>query len=252
MLKPTIGDYIGALVNPLGVFRSLGEIEVETDIYGVPDFRAGNSAAIFTYSVPGGGRRFLKCYIRSNPYLRVVYDYIERRRPALLPDVRLLREEVYVHTLSGGAGWFDIVEGEWTEGETLDVAVSRAVRSGDGCRLEELALAFDGLCAELATQEWGHGDLKPENIVVGAGSRLTIIDCDAMWLPELAGRPAAELGTPPWRDPSRTAGLFDKRIDDHPARAISKILHDIACEPEFRKKFISLEVLFIQNNSLFL
>ncbi|MDR2894286.1 MAG: hypothetical protein LBU97_02355 [Alistipes sp.] len=237
MLRPAIINYIDALENPPGLFRTLGEPAVERDVWGVPQLRAGNSAAIFTYlpdtpDISGGRRRFLKCYVRPNPYLRTIYDYIERRRPVLLPEMRLLREELFVETPGGETGWVDIVEGEWTPGETLSVAVGRAAMAGDTTRLEALAAAFDGLWARLLAVEWAHGDLKPENIIVRPDGELILIDADAVWIPELAGLPAVETGTPGYRHPARTAEWFDKRIDDFPARIISDSLRALALRPE--------------------
>ena len=75
----------------------------------------------------------------------------------------------------------------------------------------------------LEQQEWAHGDLKPENIIVRPDGTLSLVDCDAMWIPALAGRPAVELGTPPWRDPARTPAHFDHTIDNHAVKEISKI-----------------------------
>lgn len=258
MLRPSITDYISALDNPVGVFRTLGAVAVERDIYGEPHFRAGNSAAIFTYIGRCAGSdngktsdylRFLKCYIRPNPHLRTIYDYIERSPSPLLPRARLLRDELYIHSQTGEAGWVDLVEGEWTEGVTLDIAVRRAVRANDTVRLRALADAFDDLCRRLSAEEWAHGDLKPENIIVPYESRgsvtanrrslvaseqpaFTLIDCDAMWIPALAGAKAVEMGTPPWRDPQRTAVDFDKRIDDYPMSLISATLRAIARDPD--------------------
>ncbi len=243
MRPPSISDYIGSLENPDVVFRTLTDVAIERDIYGDVEFCAGNSAAIFKYRDKDDRRRFLKCYIRPNPHLRTVYEYVERRRPAILPRVRLLPEEIYVHSLSGEAGWMDVVEGEWTEGTTLDAAAARAAKRDDKGRLEELAGAFDDLCRELMAEEWAHGDLKPENIVVKPDERLVLIDCDAMWIPALAGQKAAELGTPPYRHPERTAARFSKRIDDHPARLISAGLHALALTPELRAKYDTFDNL---------
>ncbi len=247
MQPPTISDYIGALENPVGIFRTLEVVAVERDIYGDVDFRAGNSAAVFKYS-GDGGVGFLKCYIRPNPHLRTIYEYVERRRPAGLPRVRLLPGELYVHSLTGGGGgggevgrWVDLVEGEWTEGQTLDVAAARAAKANDKARFGRLAAAFDALCEELSAQEWAHGDLKPENIVVKPDGRLTLIDCDAMWIPALAGQKAVELGTPPYRRPGRTAADFSKRIDDYPATLISAGLHALASSPELLARYDSMD-----------
>jgi serine/threonine protein kinase len=249
MLPHTIKDYIDTMMNPFGVFRSLGEVDVERDPYGQPIFRAGNSAAIFTRYIGRGRRRFIKCYIRPNPHLRTVYNYIARQKPPLLPNVRLLPGELFVHSHSGEAGWVDIVEGEWTDGETLSAAVARAAKTDDPGRMTKLATAFDELATTLESQEWAHGDLKPENIVVTgsvkrslvAPIKLKLIDCDAMWIPALTGVPAAELGTPPYSDPARTAANFDKNIDRHAIGVISTALHTLAEKPEARAKYKTFE-----------
>lgn len=243
MLRPAITDYMATLENPEGVFRTLGEISAERDIYGAVQFLAGNSAAIFRYTAADGQRRFLKCYIRPNRHLRTIYDYIESQRPPLLPWVRLLREEIFVHTPDGGTGWVDVVEGEWTEGETLAAAIARSVRRGDGKRLGKLADAFDTLAGELAAAEWAHGDLKPENIVVRPDGSLILIDCDAMWVPPLKGQKGVELGTPPYRDPERTPDDFDKSIDDRPVHLISAALHALALRPGLWKGYTTFEEL---------
>lgn len=250
MPGPSLTDYIGSLENPEGIFRTLAGVAIERDLYGEPRFRAGNSAAIFSCLDRGGARRFLKCYVRPNPHLRMIYDYVERLRSPLFPSVRLLRDELYVHTLAGDAGWVDVVEGGWVEGRTLDVAVTHAARKGDAARLSEIADAFDTLCEMLHAEEWAHGDLKPENIIVRADSpnvRLTLIDCDAMWIPSLTGREAVELGTPGWRDPERTAANFDKHIDDHPMALIAANLRAIAAEPELcaRRSLSDGPVIFL-------
>lgn len=233
---PSITDYIRALENPDGIFKTLGDVRADRDIYREIALRAGNSAAVFTF-VRGGAKHLLKCHIRPNPRLREIYDYIETRRPPLLPDVRLLRDEFYVHRLSGGEGWVDVVEGEWVEGETLDAAVAHAAKAGDAQGLWQLAETFDGMCRTLLGQEWAHGDLKPENIVVRGDGAFTLIDCDAIWIPAFTGQRAAELGTPGYCHPERCALCFDKCIDDYSMLLISVSLHALAAEPELYAEF---------------
>ena len=245
MRPPSISDYIGSLENPEGVFRTLTGVAVERDIYGEVGFRAGNSAAIFTYTDEGRGRRFLKCHIRPNLHLRTIYEYVRRHRPEIVPQMRLLRDELFVHSPTGDAGWMDVVEGEWTEGKTLDVEVAYAAKAGNKTRLCELARAFDSLCEKLLAEEWAHGDLKPENIVVGSDGRMVLIDCDAMWIPELAGQKAAELGTPAYRHPERTASHFSKCIDDYPAMLISASLHALALAPELYARYNTSDNLIL-------
>ena len=231
MLNLTISDYIDAIDGDGGAFRTLDKPVLRRDGYGTPGMIAGNSAVVFPYFDRSGGRRFLKCHTKPNPHLRTIYEYIERRRPALLPRARLLPGELFVDTLDGRSGWVDVVEGEWVEGATLARAISDAARARASQRLGALADAFDRLWGALGRCEWAHGDLKPENIVVCQGGELTLIDCDAMWIPALEGAHAAELGTPPWCDPARDAGVFDKSIDDYPVRIIAAALRRLAADP---------------------
>jgi serine/threonine protein kinase len=252
MLRPSITDYIATLENPTGVFRTLAGVEVERDIYGEPALLAGNSAAIFTYTNSDPAlkandrpRRFLKCYIRPNPHLCTIYEYVERVASPLLPAVRLLPGEMYVHSLSGKADWVDVVEGEWIPGRTLDAEVAQAAHEGNAVRLGGLADAFDRLCCALLAAEWAHGDLKPENIIVQADGALTLIDCDAMWIPALEGAGAAEFGTLAYRHPARTAADFDKRMDDYPAMLISVSLHALAVSPELYPRYNTPDILLL-------
>lgn len=231
MIGITISDYVRTLENPFGAFRTLGEPRVDRNIYGEIELRAGNSAAVFTRTDDRGRKRFLKCYVRPNPYLTEIYRYIELNRPPVLAEARLMRGELYTRTLSGNEGWTDIAEGAWLEGETLDIALAAAAKQADTDKLAALAGAFDELCRELLAQEWAHGDLKPDNIIAGGDGRMRLVDCDAMWLPDFDGMKAAELGTPGYRHPRRTAGHFGKYIDDYPAMLISASLHALALEP---------------------
>ncbi len=249
MFRPSITDYIRTLENPTGVFRTLGAVEAERDIYGDIALRAGNSAAVFIY-LRGGQKRMLKCYTRPNPRLREIYAYIEQNRPALLPEIRLLTDELYVHALSGEAGWTDVVEGQWTDGETLNAVIGRNAGGSNGSGssgglFHVLALSFDNLCRALLAQEWAHGDLKPENIIVRPDGTLALVDCDAMWIPEFGGQQAAELGTPGYRHPGRDASHFDKRIDDYPALLISASLHALALEPGLYAKYNTADNLIL-------
>jgi serine/threonine protein kinase len=249
MSRPTITDYIDALESPQGVFRTMGEIALRRDVYGAPELYAGNSSVVFPYTDNKGGERFLKCYIRPNSHLRTIYDYIERHRPTLLPAVRLLPDELFVHTSGGTTGWVDVVEGEWTRGDTLARTVALAAKAGNGKRLGDLADSFDAMCGELLSCEWAHGDLKPENIIVGRDGAMTLIDCDAMWIPALAGQRAVELGTPPYRLPYRRADNFDKAIDDHPAALISMALRLFSLIPSLWPGHSAFEDLVIDLQS---
>lgn len=126
---------------------------------------------------------------------------------------------------------------EWTPGPTLARCIERAAQAEDRSELRRLADAFDRLAADLLAASWAHGDLKPENIVRTPDGTLRPIDFDAMFLPELAGQPASELGTAAYQHPARTTADFDRHLDDFPAALIATALHALALDPTMWRRY---------------
>lgn len=215
---PLLRQYLATLADSRGLTRTLGEIELCRDAQGRPLVSVGNSAAVFR--IRHAGRICaLRCYLRPPRHLREIYG------------TRLLEGELYLYETPTHGVWTDVVLDDWIEGETLDRVVRRAAQAGERTRLHDLAAAFDRLAAELLADERAHGDLKPENIVVGTDGGLHPIDFDAAYLPAFAGERSPELGTAAYQHPARTAELYDERLDDYPAALISTALHALACDP---------------------
>lgn len=215
---PLLRQYLATLADSRGLTRTLGEIELCRDAQGRPLVSVGNSAAVFR--IRHAGRICaLRCYLRPPRHLREIYG------------TRLLEGELYLYETPTHGVWTDVVLDDWIEGETLDRVVRRAAQAGERARLHDLAAAFDRLAAELLADERAHGDLKPENIVVGTDGGLHPIDFDAAYLPAFAGEWSPELGTAAYQHPARTAELYDERLDDYPAALISTALHALACDP---------------------
>jgi len=231
---PTISDYADAVSNARGRFRTLGEVEALTDARDEVVFFAGNNAAVFPV-VARGRHMTLKCYIKSGLYTDDVYGYLTGHDDELLAPVRLLKDEIYVYDIYGGGAYYDIVVAEWTEGVTLETAMKRASRN-DGFTFGALSEAFDEAARRLLEREWAHGDLKPENIIVQPGGTMRLIDYDAMFVPSLSGRPAFEIGTPPYQHPARDERMFDKSLDDYPVALISVCLRALSLEPQLYKR----------------
>lgn len=215
---PLLRQYLATLADPHGLTRTLDGIELCRDAQGRPLVSAGNSAAVFR--IRHAGRVCaLRCYLRPPHHLREIYGE------------RLLERELYLYETPTHGVWTDVVLDDWIEGETLDRVVCRAALAGERARLHDLAAAFDRLAAELLADDRAHGDLKPENIVVGTDGGLHPIDFDAAYLPDFAGERSPELGTAAYQHPARTAELYDERLDDYPAALISTALHALACDP---------------------
>lgn len=228
----TIRQYLLTLFEPHGLLRTLRDVEVCRDPQGRLCYSAGNSAIVFRIRHQGRIRS-LRCYLRPMRHLREIYGE------------RLLEKELFLYTSADTGVWVDIVIGDWIEGATLFDTVSRAAAAGDTQRLRELATAFDILAARMVCDEWAHGDLKPENIIVGEDGALHLIDFDASFLPAFAGEPSPELGTAAYQHPLRPTADFDARLDDYPAALISTALHALAIDPTLSERYADADGLLV-------
>ncbi len=228
MRLPTINQYLESVSNPRGLFRTLGEPVIDRDCYRQVKLCAGRSAVVFRILEDDGRVRLLKCFLRAPQFPRAVYDYVRTADDPLLARVEYLEKELYVFDANGRGAYYDVAAGDWTEGQTLESRIRKAALGGDREALAALAATFDALARQLLGRPWAHGDLKPENIIVGADGRMTLIDYDAMYIPSLAGYRTTEIGTVPYQHPLRDGTMFDKHVDDYPIAMISVSLHALA------------------------
>lgn len=220
----SIFQLVTVVEQPEGLCRRLKGMRLLHDADGRPSFTAGNSAVVFRIELHGRVRR-LRCYTRP-PSIDLEAIYGDK----------LLRKELFPHLDGRGDDWIDVVLDNWIDGETLAVVMDRALETRDSMTLHELSVRFDALAAELLSDDWAHGDLKPENIVVTPFGDLRLIDFDAMFLPCMAGRSSSELGTPTYQHPSRTTADFDRWLDHYPAAMLSVQLRALSLDPSLHDR----------------
>lgn len=223
----TLRSYIESLSCPAPLFRTLRGVAIPRDTRHLPAFAAGNTAVVLRAAVAGHSCA-LRCFLRSTPRRREIYG------------ARLLERELYLPT---AREWADVVVSEWVEGPTLHDAVLTAIRNGDRAELRRLGAAFETLAAELVADDWAHGDLKPENIIVTPAGELQLIDFDAVFLPAFKGCESPELGTAAFQHPARTVRDFDAHLDDYPAALIATTLAAIAADD-------ALAASYVENNGI--
>lgn len=221
--------YLSSLAEPYGLTRTLGELELCRDEGGNPIFSVGNSAVVFKIRHEGKIRK-LRCYTRPKRNLRAIY------RNKFLPS------EMFVYTDGNRGEWCDVVMEEWTEGSTLHGEIVQSLDKPT--RLAELARMFDAFALGLLGEEWAHGDLKPENIIVGTDGQLHAIDFDAMFRPEFTADDCEETGTRAFQHPCRE-NIFGKEADDYPIAIISAALHALALDPTLYGRFESADAMMI-------
>ena len=212
----TIADIVDAVAAPYTVWRTLCGLEPEIR-EGRPRFVAGNAAVSFV--VRYEERRYmLKCYTRRSDRLSAIYGEAFRAK------------ELCVIDFVGRYHWVDCLLTEYVEGCTLDEAMATATTSEE---CAALATAFDRMALDILRSERAHGDLKPENIIVGEDGVMTAIDWDAAYMPAFAGCQALETGTAAYQHPLRDMSFYDRHIDDYSIAFISTLLHLAALRPEF-------------------
>lgn len=228
---PTIGQYIEVMSNPQGVFRTLGDVRPETDMFREPVFSAGNYSAVFKVRLPDGKCYALKCYTRLPLYADTVWKALGGGRAPYLAPYRFLSDELYLWHADGTGAYYPVLLREWIEGESLGGCLARLCRASDRVALEELACRFDRLGRWLLEADFAHGDLKADNLLVTPEGDFRLIDCDAAYVPALAGLPASSAGSPAYQHPARRSGFFDGRIDDYSIALIGFSLHALSRDP---------------------
>lgn len=235
----TVPQYIDIINDSYGLTRTLGVIEPCRDAHGQPEFTVGNSSVIFRI-MRDGRPWLLKCYTRPKRNTRRIYGE------------RCLHDELFIPGCGGAAGeWVDAVLMEWIEGRTLRAAVEEAVAAGDAEAFARLSRGFDRFAVRMLDEEWAHGDIKPENIIVDADGVMHAIDFDAVFLPQFAGEQSEETGTAAYQHPSRDVNLFDKTIDDYPLALISTALFALSIDPSTGRRYPADEVLLFDAREIF-
>lgn len=233
----TVPQYIDIINDSYGLTRTLGVIEPCRDAHGQPEFTVGNSSVIFRI-MREGRPWLLKCYTRPKSNTRRIYGS------------RCLHDELFVADAGGRSGcWVDAVLMEWAEGCTLRAAVRQAAGSAEA--FGRLSRSFDRFAVWLLGEEWAHGDIKPENIIVAADGSMQAIDFDAVFLPTFAGGMCEETGTAAYQHPQRSCNLFDSSIDDYPLALISTALFALSIDPSLGVRYPADDILLFDSREIF-
>lgn len=235
-MQADINHYLEAICNSSGRFRTLEHIEFEKDYRENVDFRSGSNAVIFKVSTHG--KKFaMKCYTKTARSREKHYRAIENN-PALLNfeeinEFKYLDNEIYVYDDFGQGSFLPVILSEWIEGRSLGSWLKEKCHMEDRIALSEIAEKFTELGLRLLNQEWAHGDLKPDNIIITAETQIRLIDYDNVFVPELVGMNSPELGTPGFQHPARNAKFYNRHLDDYSIALITTALWALAEFPEW-------------------
>ena len=240
MNYPLISEYIEAIKSAEDNFEELSYLRPVLGADGLPVMTGGNFAEVFKMKDVKTGKFYaIKCFTkeqkgRAEAY-RQISEELKNVSSPYLTTVQYLEKELFVDTDQTREMEFPVLLMDWVDGKTLDKYLRENL--GNQYALEMLAYRFSQLAQWLLPQPFAHGDLKPDNIIVREDGTLVLVDYDGMFVPDMRGQMARELGSPDFRHPLRNENEFDQGIDDFPVMSILISLIGISKSPDLLSKY---------------
>ena len=235
MNYPLISEYIEAIKSAEDNFEELSYLRPVLGEDGLPIMSAGGFSVVFKMKDERNGKFYaVKCFTkdqegRSESY-KLIADELEFVSSNYLTAIRFLEKELFVDTDQTTETEYPVLLMDWVDGIPMDKYIQKNIKNQYA--LEMLAFRFSKLAIWLLTQPFAHGDLKPDNILVKEDGSIVLVDYDGMYVPNMKGQKARELGSPNYRHPKRTVDDFDRHIDDFALATICLSLKAIALKPD--------------------
>ena len=217
-MLPTIEEYKDSFRETTDYFKTLKLQTVPSKFdANEPYFIAGGFACVFKVQQENQFWAF-KCFLQEdkhrNERLKILSEFLKQRTENYFIKTHYYTNELWVCSQLAGDAEYPTLAMPWIEGLTLGEYVHKAAKERNTDALQTIYDEFLRLAHFLLTNDFAHGDLKHDNILVTQDQNLILIDYDGMYLPELAHISSQELGGHAYQHPKRTAQDWGKHIDD--------------------------------------
>ena len=250
MHSPLISEYVRAIQDASSTLDKLAHLVPVLDDHGEPYRSSGAFAVVFKMKDEQTGKCYaLKCFTeeqegRAEAY-RQIADELENVKSSYITSVRYLEKEIFVDS-SCEEDEFPVLLMDWIDGETMEDYIAKNHK--DKYSMIMLCSRFYNLAFWLRSQPFAHGDIKPDNIMICKGDKLTLIDYDGMFVPSMKGQKSPTIGTKDFSHPLRSIDDFDKTIDDFALATILLSLHAMGQNPSLFELYGSEGRLLFANN----
>jgi hypothetical protein len=240
---PSISDYNKAVENKYypDQYNKFTPLLKET---GELHFEPGGRAVVYKVEDPANNIKAIKLFTVNRDSLFQRYNQISKfirnfSSSKYFVEFKFNERLIYCSDINSDKN-DNIFPGlimEWAEGKTLGNKVKNLCEQNDKTSLRKITEKFKEISLFIIDSEFGHGDLKHDNIIVDSDFNLKLIDYDGMFIPEFKGQKSGELGTPSFQHLKRTSDDFNNRIDDFSILSIYTSLLTLAKYPYLYEKY---------------
>ena len=239
MQYPLISEYVRAIQDASNNLDELAHLVPVLDDHGEPYRSSGAFAVVFKMKDEQTGKCYaLKCFTeeqegRAEAY-RQIADELEFVDSSYITSVKYLDKEFFVDS-SCEEDEFPVLLMDWIDGETMENYIAENYQ--DNYIMAMLCYRFCKMAAWLRSQQFAHGDIKPDNIMVRPDGNLTLVDYDGMFVPAMKGQKSPTIGTKDFSHPLRTVDDFNETIDDFALASIALSLKAISLRPSLLDEY---------------
>jgi len=234
MALPRGDEYNQAVQNPGTSFSDsmLRACKAETTPLGLPKPYSGGFTT--TYKLSNGHSSWaVRCFTREISDLQKRYKsigrFISNANCDFLVEADHLSDGIKIN-----GTFHPIIRMKWLDGDTLNNYLAKVHKRK--ATIENLISEFHSLVKKLENKGIAHGDLQHGNILA-KNDKLYLIDYDGMYLPDISGLGASELGHPNFQHPKRTAKFYNDKIDRFSAIVIWLALKAMTLSPGLWKRY---------------